>query len=136
VQLGPSDPSAATDPARLSLALALRDSEAKMRLVIPHVELKNHETSVHQSIWNGYDRARHLQVLWVWDFFRLQSHVALRVALPPEDGPAVSDHWLEMIDAMRGLQPGCRIDLEVQSACGDIMQLHVVSDPAAEWVPN
>lgn len=134
VQLGAVEPP--TDPARLALALALRDSEAQTRLALPHLELKNHETSINQLIWNGYDRERHLQVLWVWDFFRIQSHIALRVALPPEDSAAVDERWQSMIDAVRGLSPGCRIDVEVQSACGDIMQLHPLSEPVSEWVPG
>jgi hypothetical protein len=137
VPLGTSELSAPpADPARLSLALALRDSEGHTRLACPNLDMKNHELSVRQSVWSGYDRERRLQVLWVWDFFRIQSHIALRVALPHEDGATVEDRWQEMIETARTLEPGSRIDIEVQSACGDIMQQHVLADPAAEWVPG
>jgi hypothetical protein len=119
----------------LCVELTVRDAQGAIRLACLDLDLKNLEHSARQVAWGGYDQARHLQVLWVWDFFRIQSHVALRAALPPKDVTPDAT-WQGTLDAIRAMVPGDEIRFEVRSACGDIHQSNTVEHKAVDWKPK
>jgi hypothetical protein len=118
------------DPEVFTLSLALSGARQQTRLACPALPMKLLEGTEERLTWSGTDLDQHLQVVWVWDFFRVQSHVALRVLLPdPESGPA----WRAAADALRAAQPGDQIDLDVQAASGTIHQVHTLTAAAVEW---
>lgn len=125
----------AEEPATLTLDLALEDAAQQARWQQIAAQLKSLEVTERQVMWSGYDVVRRLQVIWVWDFYRIQSHVALRVMLPPEGSEDVNPTWQQTIDAVRAVQPGDTLRASVQSSCGDIFQAHIVSAAAQEWSP-
>jgi hypothetical protein len=120
--------------AALDLALAVRSPRGKVRLECPDLHLKSQDSSERQTVWSGYDPIRHLQTIWVWDFHRILSHIALRVDLPDEDAPA-GDAWQDTLDAMRALRPGDVIALDVRSRSGNMHQEHRLASAAVEWSP-
>jgi hypothetical protein len=128
-------PKPSQDGTTLCVELTVSDAEGTVRLACLDMDLKNLEHSARQVAWSGYDPARHLQVLWVWDFFRIQSHVALRAAVPPKS-EVLDATWQGTLDAMRAVTPGDQIRFDVRSACGDIHQVHTVEHKAAEWKPK
>jgi hypothetical protein len=123
-----------TDPGQLKPMLTVRDAGSQVRLRCSDLVLKRVEDAPHRMVWSGYDQTQHTQVLWVWDFYRIQSHVALRAALPPGEA-AVDESWQAALDALRAMQPGDSLALDVISACGDIHQRHTLARPAVEWEP-
>jgi hypothetical protein len=132
-----NDPS----PPTLEAALSVRDDEGSVRFECPAVVLRNLQTTSRQTIWSGFDRARRLQVIWVWDFFRIQSHLVLRVALADSDLPAeavVENEiaWRDTLAAIRAITLGNSVRIDVKSECGDIHQVHAVQQPVYEWSPQ
>ncbi|NLF74474.1 MAG: hypothetical protein GX573_02155 [Chloroflexi bacterium] len=123
------------EPGTITLTVMLLDAQQQARLRWPDLRLRVLEQNERRTVWSGYDRERHLQALWVWDFYRIQSHFALRAALPEGDGEVAAARRATL-EALRALQPGDVIAVEVQSACGDIQQTHTVERPAAEWKPG
>lgn len=110
-------------------ALRLAELDTRFRLV---------EQSERQVIWVWADPARWFQAYWVWDFFRLLSHIVLRVGYPaPEPGAdeATKGAWATLIDAVRSIAPGDTLSVRVQSPCGNIQQAHSIAAAAAEWRP-
>lgn len=126
----------AGDPATLTLDIALEDAAQQPRWQQIAAQLKSLEASGRQVMWSGYDVVRRLQVIWVWDFYRIQSHVALRVMLPPDEAEGINPTWQQSIDAVRAAQPGDTLRASVQSPCGDIFQAHTVRAAAQEWSPG
>jgi len=113
---------------------ATESQEGVLRLAELDLRFRQVEQSERQVIWAWNEPARWLQVYWVWDFFRLQSHIALRVGLPapghdPESG------WAGTLAAVRAIAPGDTISVRVQSPCGNIHQVHPVTAAAVEWQP-
>ena len=132
---GPARPDEPPDePGTITLTVTLFDTKQQERLRCPDLRLRVLEQNDRRIVWSGYDRERHLQALWVWDFYRIQSHFALRAALPEGDGEVAAARRTTL-EALRALQPGDSIAVEVQSACGDIQQTHAVERPAVEWKP-
>ncbi len=123
-------------PLAMQVALILRDAGGDTRLTVESIRLANSGKTDIQMIWNGYDRERHVQVFWVWDFYRIQSIAVLRVELPPESSTELGDPWQKTLDAIRALGPGAAIELDVQSACGDLRQPHKITEPLKEWIPS
>jgi len=126
----------AEDPATLTLDIALEDAAQQPRWQPIAAQLKSLEVSDRQVMWSGYDVVRRLQVIWVWDFYRIQSHVALRVMQPPDGAEDINPTWQQSIDAVRAVQPGDTLRASVQSPCGDIFQAHTVRAAAQEWSPG
>lgn len=124
------------DPATLTLDIAIEDAAQHPRWQQVAAQLKSLETTDRQIMWSGYDVVRRLQVIWVWDFYRIQSHVALRVMLPPEGSEDVNPTWQQALDALRAVQPGDTLRASVRSSCGDIFQAHPIQAPAQEWTPS
>jgi hypothetical protein len=133
----PAAPSSRPSPngTTLCVELIVRDAQGAVRLACLDLDLKNLEHSARQIAWSGYDQARHMQVLWVWDFYRILSHVALRAAVPAQDETPDAT-WQGTLDAIRAVTPGDEIRIEVRSACGDIHQSHTVERQAVEWKPK
>ncbi|MBN1680314.1 MAG: hypothetical protein JW966_08470 [Anaerolineae bacterium] len=131
-----------SDPERIEAVLIFRAAEARSlitgtetELVIPAIELKTLDCDEHQTTWGGYDRVRHLQVLWVWDFYRIQSHLALRMAKPPQtSAPEVA--WQQAFDMFCALQPGDQLVFDVDAATGQIHQVHTLEAAAAAYTPQ
>lgn len=132
----PPGAAATTDAATLTLDLTVEDARHKPRLQRNAARLKSVETDDRQVVWSGYDVVSRLQVIWVWDFYRILSHVALRVMLPPDDADDVNPTWQQTIDALRAVEPGDVVRVSVRSSCGDILQTHTVQAPAIEWMPG
>jgi hypothetical protein len=133
----PAAPSSRPSPngTTLCVELIVRDAQGAVRLACLDLDLKNLEHSARQIAWSGYDQARHMQVLWVWDFYRILSHVALRAAVPAQDETPDAT-WQGTLDAIRAVTPGDEIRIEVRSACGDIHQSHTVEHKAVDWKPK
>jgi len=133
----PPPPTPAADPAGLVLTLMLQDAAGKTRLECPGLELSLRDATVRHLVWTGYEAARRLQTIWVWDFYRIQSHIALRVRVPAGDvSEKAAVAWKETLDAVRALKPGDQIVVDVKSACGDIHQSHALSAAPVEWSPG
>ncbi len=129
---GQPAPSAA-DPAALCAELLALDADDRVTLACLDLEFSSVEQGPQRVVWGAYDAARRLQVLWVWDFYRIQSHVALRLRLPGDHAPDAA--WAAALDAVRALRPGETLALNVRSACGDIHQRHTLAGAAVEWSP-
>ncbi|WP_119067959.1 hypothetical protein [Aggregatilinea lenta] len=127
---GPEESGPAHGPAALRVALALRAGR-DTRLAADALRMTLLRSNEKEMVWSGFDADRQLQVLWVWDFYRIQSHVALRVALP--DAGLLPDTWRAAVDALRAAGPDDEIELEVASACGDFEQPHTLVRGAVEW---
>ena len=127
-------PSPPDEPSTLDVALTVRAPDGTDRLGPPvGWRLKVARKTERQQVWSGYDPLRHVQVVWVWDFYRIQSHVVLRVALPPKDVTPDAT-WQAALDAFRVIQPGDEVLLDVVSAaCGDFRQQHPLPHGATEW---
>ncbi len=119
-------------PATLDASLTLHGADGTVRLGLSALRFTSLRFTSRETVWNGFDPARQLQALWVWDYYRIQSHVALRVALPSEGG-ALPDAWRATLDAVRAAQAGDAIVLDVSSACGDFEQRHTLLRGAVEW---
>jgi hypothetical protein len=115
--------------------LIARDPGGETRLALLDLTLKRQENTARQIVWSGYDAERHLQVVWVWDFYRILSHVALRIADPPP-GTAPAEAWQGAVETARVMGPGMTIALSARSACGDIRQSHTLAGAAAVWEPK
>lgn len=131
----PPASASAGEPATLTLDIALEDAAQAPRWQQVAAQLKSLDVSDRQVMWSGYDMVRRLQVIWVWDFYRILSHVALRVMLPQEGAEDMNPTWRQTIDALRAVQPGDTLRASVESPCGDIFQAHTVSAAAQEWTP-
>jgi hypothetical protein len=123
------------DASTLCAELMVRSPQGEVRLAWIDLDLEPVQHSDRQVVWSAYDPARRLQVLWVWDFYRILSHVVLRGGLPPAPDVTPDAPWRATLDALRAAAPGDQIALKVQSACGNIHQLHTLERPAAEWEP-
>ena len=123
------------EPGELCVEMMVRAADGTLRLVCLDLTLKQYEKTDQRVIWSGYNAAQHLQVIWVWDFFRIQSHVALRIAEPP-DGVTPDNAWKDALDAIRAVVSGDQISFDVRSACGDIHQSHALTAPARAWEPG
>ncbi len=120
----------------LCAELLVREAAGTVRLAWLDVEFALAKQNDWQVVWSAFDPARQLQVLWVWDFYRILSHAALRLRLPRKDQAAeLPEAWRGALDALRAMAPGDGIEFHVRSACGDIHQHHAVSTPAQEWEP-
>jgi hypothetical protein len=123
------------EPGELCVEMMVRSADGTLRLACLDLTLKQHEKSDQRVVWSGYNAAQHVQVIWVWDFYRILSYVALRVAEPPE-GVAPDAAWKDAADAIRTVVPGDQITFDVRSACGDIHQAHPLTAPAKVWEPG
>ncbi|NDJ78120.1 MAG: PHP domain-containing protein [Chloroflexi bacterium] len=131
-------PAPPPDDPTLTMDLAIRgpdETEESVRLVLNGFKLRTARSEEHQHIWSGYDPERRLQILWVWDFYRVLSNVVLRVGLPP-DGHTPDDTWQAAIDAIVAMQPGDRAALHVESRCGQFWQHHTLTTGMSEWRPG
>ncbi len=120
------------DPSILTVTLTLCAADGGARLTLTGLELRYLEGTGQQMTWGGFDRARRLQVVWVWDYYRIQSHVVLRELLPPNEDE-IEPEWHTALEALRAVQPGDNVIFDVKSACGDIHQEHVVTAAPLEW---
>ncbi len=135
-----SEPVPQPDPATLCVELIVRApdhtvTEPKIRLANLDITLKLHEQTALNIIWSGYDPAQHLQTIWVWDFFRLLSHVVLRVADVPTLDTDPDPAWKNALGGIQAVSAGDVLTLDVRSACGDIHQFHTLAGPAIRWKP-
>lgn len=121
----------AGDPV-LCAELLAQDEQGNVRLACLDLEFSSAADDSRRAVWSAYDAARRLQAVWAWDFYRILSHVALRVQVPGADDTPDAP-WAAALDAMRALQPGDTLALNVRSACGDIHQRHTLAQPAVEW---
>lgn len=122
-------------PATLCVEALLRDQAGEVTLACLDLDLVLHQQDARQAVWSGYDAARHVQVVWAWDFYRILSHAVLRGAILPKDG-APDPAWDAAVEALRAVKPGFTVEFHVRSACGDIHQAHRVERPAASWSPD
>ena len=124
----------------LCIELFVRDAAGAARLALLDLTLTSRETLDQQAArqvvtWTGYDAERRIQVVWVWDFYRILSHVMLRAAVPPaEVTPGAA--WTGAHAAVRAIVPGDALAISVRSACGDIRQRHTLQRPAQGWTPG
>jgi len=123
------------DPAELCVEMRVRSADGTLRLVSLDLTLNQHEKTDQRAVWIGYVEAQRLQVIWIWDFYRILSHVALRAGEPPP-GVEPDGTWKEALEAVRALAAGDTIAFDVRSACGDIHQSHTLTSPAKAWEPG
>ncbi len=128
-----------TAPPILCAELHITTTDGTSRLVLLDLDLARtaqpEKTVAKQAIWQVYDTARQMQIIWVWDFFRIQSHIILRVGLPAADYTPGTD-WQSALDALRATQKGDRITLKVQSTCANIQQQHALTAAPSDWSPG
>jgi hypothetical protein len=123
------------EPTELCVEFMLRGADDALRLACLDLTLKNLDRTGQRVVWSGYHAPQHMQVIWIWDFYRIQSHVALRVAEPRDDAEPDAV-WRDAVAAIRAAVPGDRITFDVRAACGDIHQAHTVTNPAKVWEPG
>lgn len=120
----------------LCAEMLVKQPEGAVRLACLDLEFALASQDDRQVVWSALDVPRQLQVLWVWDFYRILSHAVLRLRLPRKDqGADVDEVWQSGLEALRAVAPGDAIEFSVRSACGDIRQVHAVAAGAAEWEP-
>ena len=118
--------------AALPVDLLLADGEGSPRLLRRGLTLTHRESSLDGVVWRGYQRMYHVQVAWIWDFYRIQSHVMLRTPLGhgayrPEGA------WAEVVRALKTAAPGDLLTVDVNCPAGDIHQAHVLDSMAMIW---
>lgn len=123
------------EPPVLCAELHLTAADGAIRLALLDLDLIRAAHSDKHTIWQVYDTARQMQIIWVWDFFRIQSHIIVRVGLPAA-GHTPESGWQAALDALRAMQKGDRIALKVQSTCANIHQPHTLSAAPSEWSPG
>jgi hypothetical protein len=123
------------DPPVMCAELHLTGADGTTRLALLDLDLIRTAQTDQQAIWQLYDTTRQMQIIWVWDFFRIQSHVVLRVGLPPADHTPESA-WQSALEALRAMQSGDRITLKVQSTCANIHQQHTLTAAPTAWSPG
>lgn len=125
------------DPAQpvLCVELHISDPEGATRLALLDLELVQHEQSARRAMWQMYDAGRRMQVIWVWDFYRILSSVVIRFGLP-DAGQASDALWQSVLDAARMIEVQDVITLKVRSRCGSIDQRHTITDQPHEWEPE
>ena len=75
------------DPTELCVEMRVRSADGTLRLAILDLTLNQHEKTDQRVVWIGYIETQRLQVIWMWDFYRILSHVALRAGEPPPGEP-------------------------------------------------
>lgn len=131
-------PGAAREDAELleiRAELGLIAADGLVRLRLPDLMLTRAQHSERQTVWTGYDAVRRLQVIWAWDFYRIQSHVVLRAGIP-EETVEPEALWASAVSALRAAAVRDRIALTAQSAYGDLQQDHILTARAHEWTPG
>lgn len=132
----PSDAPAPESFATLCAELFLRSAAGDLRLAHLDLHMECVERTTERVTWRVYDPVQRLQVYWVWDFYRIQSTVVVRVAEPRPGTAEPGAEWAAALDAVRAAHPGDMLTLTVRSRCGDIRQDHPLTQPAAPWLPG
>lgn len=122
-------------PATLCTELRIQAPDGSMRLALLDLDLVQTSISDKQTVWSGYHAERRMQVIWVWDFFRILSHVVLRIGVPRE-GQTSDALWQTTLDVARAMAAGDVIAFKVQSQCGNIHQQHTLTSAPFEWDPE
>lgn len=129
-QFGPGAPeNPLPHPQRILVNLRLKRGTGTVLLALEEIAL--HNTTPEKpfdlegtTIWAGERKAAHLELIWVWDFYRLYSGVRVAAVLPTEENAA--ETWRTVSVALRSLQAGDQMILEARSPSGDILQVYPI----------
>jgi hypothetical protein len=111
------------DASSLVVAMIWETAEGEVPLYLPDIPLRQTESDEHHTLWVGRASIYGLQVAWVWDFYRLLSHLFLRVAFSSPPTPEQDS----LLAAVRALCQGDRIRLAVALDSGAFEQAHPVT---------
>ena len=129
-RFGPGAPvEHATHTQTITIMLSLKQATDKILLKIESLTLRNPHPETPfdlegTNIWVGEQSDAHLQVMWVWDFYRLHSGLQISLELPPED--IQPGTWQEASIALRSLEAGDQVIVEAASRAGNILQIYPV----------
>lgn len=130
--LSPTPPEPQPEIATLCVEVHLQAPDGTTRLALLDLDFTQSEQSKERTIWSVYDAARRLQIIWIWDFYRILSHIILRIGVPQE-GQTSDALWQSMLDIARAMGKGDVLTLKVQSRCGNIQQQHTLTRAPYEW---
>jgi hypothetical protein len=119
------------DPDLLAVCLSLIGAGGASLYALDGLRLVKAETGPNQIVWAGFFMDEGIQIGWVWDFFRMLSHVILRWRAA-EAGPEPGG----LKRALRGLHLGDSLDLRVDAA-GGFVQPHPITETfLAGWATH
>lgn len=112
----------AGDPDLLPACLSLIDAGGNVLYTLEDLRLVKSEASPRQIVWAGFALHEGYQIGWVWDFFRVLSHVILRQrTLGAGDEPG------GLAAALDRVQAGDSLRLAINAA-GGFAQSHVITE--------
>ena len=121
-----------SDPDLLPVSLSLTGAAGACLYTLDGLHLVKAEAGPRQVVWSGIALPEGIQIGWVWDFFRVLSHVILRhrtFRRAFEEGGASTG----LAAALSGLRRGDSLWLRVDAA-GGFAQQHALTEPfLAGW---
>jgi hypothetical protein len=78
-----------------------------------------------RTIWSVQLPDYHVQMTWVWDFFRMLSFLRLRVEMLP-DGTEGTPEWRALYQALQQLALRDQVVIRVESRSGQVLQCYTV----------
>lgn len=124
------------DPSTLCAELHIQAPDGTTRLALLDLNLDRTEFNDARAVWATFDSGRRTQVIWVWDFYRIQSHAVIRIGVPPTGQQASDALWQTALDAARAMAVGDVILFKAQSTCGSFQQRHILQTAPFEWTPE
>ena len=120
-----------SDPDLLPVSLSLTGAAGACLYTLDGLHLVKSESGPRQIVWSGIALQEGIQIGWVWDFFRVLSHVILRRRDFEAGGVSRG-----LVAALGGSQRGDSLWLRVDAA-GGFAQQHALTEPfLAGWASH
>jgi len=118
-------------PYSVMLGLLLKKATDKVLYEYPNLTLYHKENFDLNgvNVWYSELSAEHLQVTWVWDFFRLYSGVKIRVQKPDPTDKEHFTEWQQTYDGLYNVQAGDKAIL----TAGDILQIYPIDPDSIQF---
>jgi len=119
------------DPDLLPVGLCLTDADGASLYTLDGLQLVKTESGPRQVVWASFALHEGFQIGWVWDFFRVLSHVILRQRDVEASGESAG-----LVAALRGAHSGDSLLLRVDAA-GGFVQRHMITETfLAGWAAH
>lgn len=118
--------SAVLTPDHVPVILEFARANKNALLKLEALSLQRTEHIPHQrTVWAATLPDSHMQIVWIWDFFRMLSCLQIRVDVPPAKEKPNGD-WQKLHETFKKLNVQDTIILEVDSRSGRISQRYVL----------
>lgn len=109
-------------PKSLTVQISLRfadqiETQAVLESLILH---RIRHIPEQQTTWGVHDPARGLQLLWMWDFYRMVSLVHLRLCVADVQSSS-------LFMTLKALQPQAHLILDIRQQAGQVHQEHLLT---------